>query len=82
MSPKKRGKRRQKENMENEVPDSSNYNSGNSSFAIISDTNLLSSNGSLCQKVQKLEQGYIAPQSYQRFDYYQDEQSPAQFCGD
>ena len=54
MSPKKRGKRRIKENMENEVPENSNFNSENS-FAIISDTNLLSSNGSLYQKVSKLE---------------------------
>ena len=56
LSPKKRGKRKIRENMENEVPDSSNYHSGKSSFAIISDSNLLSSNGSLYQKVQKLEQ--------------------------
>jgi len=49
MSPKKRGKRRLKENMENEEPayHMSNFNSNNSPSAKVSDGNLLSSASSI-----------------------------------
>jgi len=48
MSPKKRGKRRLKENMENEEPYlMSNFNSNNSASAKVSEGNLLSSAGSM-----------------------------------
>ena len=49
MSPKKRGKRRLKENMENEEPYllMSNFNSNNSASAKVSDGNLLSSASSI-----------------------------------
>ena len=48
MSPKKRGKRRLKENMENEEPHlMSNFNSNNSLSAKVSDGNLLSSASSI-----------------------------------
>ena len=51
MSPKKRGKRRLKENMENENPDDSylmsNFNSNISASAKVSDTPLLSSAGTI-----------------------------------
>ena len=48
MSPKKRGKRRLKENMENEEPYlMSNFNSNNSLSAKVSDGNLLSSASSI-----------------------------------
>lgn len=54
MSPKKRGKRRLKENMENLDPiyDMSNFNSNNSKSSKLLDGNLLSSSSSIYNVAQ------------------------------